>query len=165
MRRTIYHVRKTFPKSRIVFRKLHRTDDVVAGTQYITNRTFQSLAFLFARADSIYSNSVRLLRSDLLPPPSFQLIPTSSHQSRSPITTLARRSRTRRGSPHLWCVTPTPLFTLSLPLTKQFLDFGKVFEGYQLFQEKVHPLLVPGGVMYSQNLLHQLRLAMAGYKL
>ena len=37
MRRTIYHVRKTFPKSRIVFRKLHRTDDVVAGTQYITN--------------------------------------------------------------------------------------------------------------------------------
>lgn len=33
-------------------------------------------------------------------------------------------------------------------------------EGYQLFQEKVHPLLIPGGVVYAQNLLHQLRIAL-----
>lgn len=38
-------------------------------------------------------------------------------------------------------------------------DFGHLLEGYQLFQEKVHPLLIPGGVMYAQNLVHQLRLA------
>lgn len=38
MRRTIYLVRRTFPRARVVFRKLHRTDDAVAGTQYITNR-------------------------------------------------------------------------------------------------------------------------------
>lgn len=37
MRHTIYHVRQRFPKARLVFRKLHRTDDAVAGTQYITN--------------------------------------------------------------------------------------------------------------------------------
>lgn len=37
MRRTIYHVRQTFPRARVVFRKLHRTDDSIAGTQYITN--------------------------------------------------------------------------------------------------------------------------------
>ncbi|KAI5475392.1 hypothetical protein MNV49_001460 [Pseudohyphozyma bogoriensis] len=76
MRRTIYHIRQTFPKARLVLRKLHRTDDAVAGTQYITNH------------------------------------------------------------------------------------YGKVFEGYQVFQEKVHPLAVPGGVLYAQGLMHQLRLAL-----
>lgn len=34
---TIFHVRQRFPKARLIFRKLHRTDDTVAGTQYITN--------------------------------------------------------------------------------------------------------------------------------
>lgn len=38
MRKTIYTVRQTFPRARVVFRKLHRTDDALAGTQYITNR-------------------------------------------------------------------------------------------------------------------------------
>lgn len=37
MRKTIFHVRHVFPDARIVLRNLHRTDDVVAGTQYITN--------------------------------------------------------------------------------------------------------------------------------
>lgn len=37
MRHAIDHVRQRFPKARIVLRKLHRTDDAVAGTQYITN--------------------------------------------------------------------------------------------------------------------------------
>ncbi|KAK4058792.1 hypothetical protein OIO90_000238 [Microbotryomycetes sp. JL221] len=76
MRRTIYLVRQTFPKARVVFRKLHRTDDAVAGTQYITNH------------------------------------------------------------------------------------FGHLLEGYQAFQEKVHPLLIPGGCMYAQNLMYQLDLAL-----
>lgn len=42
MRRTIYHIRETFPRARLVYRKLHRTDDLVAGTQYITNRACPS---------------------------------------------------------------------------------------------------------------------------
>lgn len=37
MRHAIDHVRRRFPKARIVLRKLHRTDDSVVGTQYITN--------------------------------------------------------------------------------------------------------------------------------
>ncbi|GAA5941078.1 uncharacterized protein JCM15063_000641 [Sporobolomyces koalae] len=37
MLHTIYHVRQRFPKARLVFRKQHRTDDIVDGTQYITN--------------------------------------------------------------------------------------------------------------------------------
>jgi hypothetical protein len=41
MRHTIAHLRETFPRARLVFRKLHRTDDAVQGTQYITNRTFE----------------------------------------------------------------------------------------------------------------------------
>ena len=41
----------------------------------------------------------------------------------------------------------------------RFADFGHVLEGYQVFQEKVHPYLIPGGVVYAQNLIHQLRLA------
>jgi hypothetical protein len=44
------------------------------------------------------------------------------------------------------------------------LDFGRVFEGYQIFQNSVHPHLVPGGVIYAQNLLHQLRLSLEGNK-
>lgn len=47
MRRTIYHVRQTFPKARIVYRKLHRTDDSIAGTQYITNRECMNLSICF----------------------------------------------------------------------------------------------------------------------
>jgi len=39
-------------------------------------------------------------------------------------------------------------------------DYNHVLEGYQLFQERVHPMLVPGGVMYAQNVMHQLRVAM-----
>ncbi|GAA5905084.1 uncharacterized protein JCM6883_004960 [Sporobolomyces salmoneus] len=34
---TIYHVRQKFPRAKLIFRKLHRTDDVEPGTQYITN--------------------------------------------------------------------------------------------------------------------------------
>jgi hypothetical protein len=37
MLHTIFHVRQRFPRARLIFRKLHRTDDTVAGTQYITN--------------------------------------------------------------------------------------------------------------------------------
>ena len=48
--------------------------------------------------------------------------------------------------------------TFNLPT----FDFNQPLEGYQLFQEKVHPLLVPGGVVYAQNLMHQLRLAVEG---
>lgn len=40
MRHTIEHLRRTFPRARLVFRKLHRTDDAVQGTQYITNREY-----------------------------------------------------------------------------------------------------------------------------
>lgn len=43
MRHTIAHLRETFPRARLVFRKLHRTDDAVQGTQYITNRAFHWL--------------------------------------------------------------------------------------------------------------------------
>lgn len=39
-------------------------------------------------------------------------------------------------------------------------DFGHVLEGYQAFQEKVHPLLVPGGIVYAHNLVNQLRMAL-----
>lgn len=42
MRHTIAHLRETFPHARLVFRKLHRTDDAVQGTQYITNRACYS---------------------------------------------------------------------------------------------------------------------------
>ncbi|KDE06702.1 hypothetical protein MVLG_03048 [Microbotryum lychnidis-dioicae p1A1 Lamole] len=76
MRQTIRYVRWLFPRARVVYRKLHRTDDAVVGTQYITNY------------------------------------------------------------------------------------FGHLLEGYQHFQEKVHPVLIPGGVMYAQNLIHQLELAL-----
>mgnify|MGYP007026580204 CR=1 FL=1 len=54
-----------------------------------------------------------------------------------------------------------PLSSLSLCSRA---DFGHVLEGYQLFQEKVHPLLVPGGVVYAHNLVHQLRLALESRK-
>ncbi|GAA5822948.1 hypothetical protein JCM11251_004432 [Rhodosporidiobolus azoricus] len=37
MHHTIWHVRQRFPRARVIFRKLHRTDDSVEGTQYITN--------------------------------------------------------------------------------------------------------------------------------
>ncbi|EMS25188.1 uncharacterized protein RHTO_02916 [Rhodotorula toruloides NP11] len=43
MLHAIYHVRQRFPRARLVFRKLHRTDDAVAGTQYITNCASTSL--------------------------------------------------------------------------------------------------------------------------
>ncbi|GAA5899014.1 hypothetical protein JCM5296_006986 [Sporobolomyces johnsonii] len=111
MRHTIYHVRQRFPLARIVFRKLHRTDDSVAGTQYITNcsQLTQSTSFVAHRR---------------------------VHQLRHLQEEVARSE--------------------GLPI----FDFGHVLEGYQLFQEKVHPLLVPGGVVYAHNLVHQLRLAL-----
>ncbi|GAA6061836.1 hypothetical protein JCM10212_000753 [Sporobolomyces blumeae] len=93
MTHTIFHVRQRFPKARILFRKLHRTDDMVAGTQRV--------------------NQLRHLQEEV-----------------------AR--------------------TEGLPI----FDFNRPLEGYQLFQEKVHPLLVPGGVVYAQNVLHQLQLAL-----
>ncbi|KAM0754165.1 hypothetical protein T439DRAFT_298654 [Meredithblackwellia eburnea MCA 4105] len=102
MRHTIFHVRQHFPHSRLVMRKLHRTDDQVQGTQYITNRRV--------------------------------------HQLRHLQEEVAR-------------VEGLPTF-----------DYGRMLEGYQLFQEKVHPLLLPGGVMYGTNLMHQLKLALAGYR-
>lgn len=37
MRKTIALVRQTFPRARVVYRKLHRTDDTSPGTRYITN--------------------------------------------------------------------------------------------------------------------------------
>lgn len=52
----------------------------------------------------------------------------------------------------------------NLPTAAPRADFGHVLEGYQLFQEKVHPLLVPGGVVYAHNLVHQLRLALGSRK-
>ncbi|GAA5888712.1 hypothetical protein JCM16303_003062 [Sporobolomyces ruberrimus] len=96
---TIFHVRQRFPRARLIFRKLHRTDDTVAGTQYITNRK--------------RVNQLRHLQEEI-----------------------AR--------------------TEGLPI----FDFNTPLEGYQLFQEKVHPLMIPGGVIYAQNLIHQLRLAL-----
>lgn len=38
-------------------------------------------------------------------------------------------------------------------------DYGHVFEGYQVFQDHVHPHMNPGGVLYATNLLNQLRIA------
>ena len=38
-------------------------------------------------------------------------------------------------------------------------DFGQAFEGYQKYQDKVHPYLNPGGILMTQALLHQLHLA------
>ncbi|GAA6057461.1 hypothetical protein JCM3770_000774 [Rhodotorula araucariae] len=111
MRHTIYHVRQRFPKARLVFRKLHRTDDAVAGTQYITN--------LYASIGA-----------------GWQAFNSRVHQLRHLQEEVARSE--------------------GLPI----FDFGHVLEGYQLFQEKVHPLLVPGGVVYAHNLVHQLRLAL-----
>lgn len=66
MRRTIYHVRETFPKARIVYRKLHRTDDSVVGTQYITNctsltltiRSTLTLCFRSVRCSISIANSI-----------------------------------------------------------------------------------------------------------
>lgn len=55
---------------------------------------------------------------------------------------------------------PLSVFGAMLTSLHPSADFGHVLEGYQLFQEKVHPLLVPGGVVYAQNLVHQLRLAL-----
>jgi len=122
MSSTIIHIRQRFPKSRIVFRKLHRTDDSVQGTQYITNRSSLSLV-LSLMVDANPSVSLYLVRVN-------QLRHLQEELARS--------------------------FKL------ETFDFGKPLEGYQLFQEKVHPLLVPGGVVYAQNLVHQLRLAVEG---
>lgn len=33
-------------------------------------------------------------------------------------------------------------------------DWGKIWEGYQKYQDKVHPLQIPGGVLMNQALLH-----------
>ncbi|GAA5989331.1 hypothetical protein JCM10908_001261 [Rhodotorula pacifica] len=93
MRHTIAHLRETFPRARLVFRKLHRTDDAVQGTQRV-------------------------------------------HQLRHLQEEVARSE--------------------GLPV----FDFGHVLEGYQAFQEKVHPLLVPGGIVYAHNLVNQLRMAL-----
>lgn len=98
MRRTIHHVRLSFPRARIVYRKMHRTDDALPGTQYITNLRVHQLRHL----------QEEVARSEGLPT----------------------------------------------------FDYGHLIEGYQFFQEKVHPLMVPGGVMYAQSLVHQLRIAM-----
>ncbi|SCV67021.1 BQ2448_5667 [Microbotryum intermedium] len=100
MRQTIRHVRWLFPKDRVVYRKLHRTDDTVAGTQYITN---------CERVNQLRHLQEEVARSEGLP----------------------------------------------------IFDFGHLLEGYQHFQEKVHPVLIPGGVMYAQNLIHQLGLALS----
>ncbi|GAA6016916.1 hypothetical protein JCM11491_006912 [Sporobolomyces phaffii] len=103
MLHTIYHVRQRFPKARLIFRKLHRTDDTVAGTQYITNPLL-----LRSRVNQLRHLQEEIARSEGL-----------------------------------------PIFDFNIPL-----------EGYQLFQEKVHPLMIPGGVIYAQNIIHQLRLAL-----
>ncbi|KAM0792366.1 hypothetical protein ACM66B_005046 [Microbotryomycetes sp. NB124-2] len=120
MRRTIYLVRQTFPKSRVVFRKLHRTDDAVAGTQYITNlQVFFSSNMAESKGN----------RADVK-------LDRRVHQLRHLQEEVARSE--------------------GLPV----FDFGHLLEGYQAFQEKVHPLLIPGGCMYAQNLLYQLDLAL-----
>ncbi|GAA5848454.1 hypothetical protein JCM8547_004518 [Rhodosporidiobolus lusitaniae] len=113
MRHTIFHIRQRFPKARLVFRKLHRTDDAVAGTQYITNLYVLSFPPRAARNPFLRVHQLRHLQEQVA------------------------RSE-------------------GLPI----FDFGHVLEGYQYFQEKVHPLLVPGGVVYAHNLVHQLRLAL-----
>ncbi|EGG02549.1 uncharacterized protein MELLADRAFT_72763 [Melampsora larici-populina 98AG31] len=33
-------------------------------------------------------------------------------------------------------------------------DWGKIWEGYQKYQDKVHPQQIPGGVLMNQALLH-----------
>ncbi|GAA5896420.1 hypothetical protein JCM8208_001870 [Rhodotorula glutinis] len=118
MRHAIDHVRQRFPKARIVLRKLHRTDDAVAGTQYITNCASSTFA-----------------------------APSRSPRSRRRVHQLRHLQEEVARSEGL------PIF-----------DFGHVLEGYQLFQEKVHPLLVPGGVVYAHNIVHQLRLALESRK-
>ncbi|SCZ95902.1 BZ3500_MvSof-1268-A1-R1_Chr8-1g09872 [Microbotryum saponariae] len=106
MRQTIRHVRWLFPRARVVYRKLHRTDDAVAGMQYFTN--YYYLLYWCRRVNQLRHLQEEVARSEGL-----------------------------------------PLF-----------DFGHLLEGYQHFQEKVHPVLIPGGVMYAQNLIHQLGLAL-----
>lgn len=61
MRRTIHHVRLSFPRARIVYRKMHRTDDVLPGTQYITNCELRS-PWREQRADDLF-DSVRHISS------------------------------------------------------------------------------------------------------
>ncbi|POY74320.1 hypothetical protein BMF94_2514 [Rhodotorula taiwanensis] len=117
MRHTIGHLRKTFPRARLVFRKLHRTDDAVQGTQYITNCE-TPLGFC--------------------------------HLARARVLTLGFLSCSLR---HLQ---EEVARSEGLPI----FDFGHVLEGYQAFQEKVHPLLVPGGIVYAHNLVNQLRIAL-----
>ena len=51
-----------------------------------------------------------------------------------------------------------PFPSLAFALTA-LADMSHVFEGYQAFQEHVHPYKLPAGVLYAQNLLHQLRIA------
>lgn len=38
-------------------------------------------------------------------------------------------------------------------------DFGALFEGFQRYQDKVHPLLYPGGVLMANAIMHQAYLA------
>ncbi|BGP53983.1 hypothetical protein JCM8202v2_001555 [Rhodotorula sphaerocarpa] len=115
LRHTIEHLRRTFPRARLVFRKLHRTDDSVQGTQYITNRAPRP------------AHPAPLIHADAI----FRV-----HQLRHLQEEVARSE--------------------GLPI----FDLGHVLEGYQAFQEKVHPLLVPGGIVYAHNLVNQLRMAL-----
>ena len=41
-------------------------------------------------------------------------------------------------------------------------DFGALFEGFQRYQDKVHPLLYPGGVVMANGIMHQCYLAKHG---
>ncbi|KAG0142655.1 hypothetical protein CROQUDRAFT_681373 [Cronartium quercuum f. sp. fusiforme G11] len=41
-------------------------------------------------------------------------------------------------------------------------DWGKIWEGYQKFQDKVHPLKIPGGVLMNQALMHHIWMESVG---
>ena len=55
---------------------------------------------------------------------------------------------------------------MQLALARQeglaFWDFGRLFEGFQEYASKVHPLSFPGGAIMAQLILHQAYLASAG---
>ncbi|CAH7672410.1 hypothetical protein BY996DRAFT_4600800 [Phakopsora pachyrhizi] len=43
-------------------------------------------------------------------------------------------------------------------------DFGKLWEGYQKYQDKVHPQQVPGGVLMNQAIIHHIWMESIGRK-
>lgn len=113
MLHTIHHVRQRFPRARLVFRKLHRTNDAVAGTQYITNRAFILAAAFESGIDMALLHWLSSCSVRLASPASLRA--TTSHcfvpadflfllQTRPPAPSPAGGSRALGRSAHLRCV-------------------------------------------------------------